>query len=79
MTDRCRSCDAPIRWARTEARDLPMPLNPEPTEEGNVQLVNGKARVLAGFDLLHAGDAGEPLYRAHFATCPNATEHRKAS
>jgi hypothetical protein len=74
---RCSSCNAEIRWVRTEANDRPMPLDPEPTESGNVQLVGGRARVLEGFDLLHAGDAGEPLYRSHFATCPAASKHRK--
>jgi hypothetical protein len=48
-----------------------MPLDPEPSEEGNVVILGELARVLA------AGETGEPRFLSHFATCPNAAQHRK--
>ena len=79
---RCRSCDAKIRWARTSSGKA-MPLDPEPTPEGNIQLciVGGEeiAAVLGAGDRAAAQLEQIPLYVSHFATCPNAAEHRKAS
>ncbi len=43
-TDRCRSCRAPIVWARTPAGRL-MPLDPTPTDDGNVEIIGGLAVV----------------------------------
>ena len=70
---RCRSCDAPIIWART-AKGKSIPLDASPTSEGNI--------VLAVFNVAHvlrSGEsaAGRPTYTSHFATCPNAAEHRR--
>lgn len=74
----CRSCQAPIRWATT-ARGKAMPLDPRPTSDGNVVLDNqGAAVVLADEALAAMRDGGVPLFTSHFATCPNANEHRRA-
>jgi hypothetical protein len=71
MTDRCRSCDAPIVWALTE-KGARMPLDAEPTPAGSLVLVDGIAR---------RPQIGEDVpylqYVSHFATCPNADRHRK--
>lgn len=69
----CRSCGAPIQWAHT-ATGGRMPLDPEPVPHGNVRLVDGVAHVLSRGA---AWDGVEPRYRSHFATCPNATLHRR--
>lgn len=57
-----------------------MPLNPNPDSEGNVLLVNGKARVISTEaerdELL---DRPQPLYMPHHATCPAADQHRNRS
>jgi hypothetical protein len=79
-TGRCRSCRKPIRWALTE-KGRRMPLDPDPYEGDDPR----------GLFVLRSGDAGpvavaapadafpeEPHYRTHFATCPNATRHRRA-
>lgn len=77
----CRSCHAPMTWARTTARKN-MPLDPEPTADGNVRQVgwDGPLRlvvVIGGLELAAAHAAGEALYTSHFATCEYANEHRR--
>jgi hypothetical protein len=78
---RCRSCDAPIRWAKTAAGKR-MPLDVEPVRTGNVQLghVGGEevAIVVGPADAVAAQAAGHEIYTSHFATCPNAAAHRRA-
>jgi hypothetical protein len=77
----CRSCGAPIRWAITP-KGRRIPLDFEPARDGNVRLGafagEEHALVLAGAELAAAQIAG-PVYRAHFSTCPNAAQHRRAS
>lgn len=72
---KCRSCGAVIYWVRTEATDALMPIDAVPVDDGNVVLVNEKARYMKG-DLFEAKTEG-PRYKSHFATCPNAKQHRK--
>jgi len=68
----CRSCNAPILWARSaKGKRRPMPLDPEPVPGGNVELVDGEAWVVKP-------DPNVPRYVSHFATCPNAGQHRRA-
>lgn len=79
----CRSCQAPIRWARTTTGNL-MPLDYEPVTQGNVLLtgrrVEGRqglldeCRVEAGPPMF---DDGTARYVAHFVTCPQADQWRK--
>ena len=65
---RCRSCGAEIRWARTAAKGKAIPLDPEPTEEGNVVLDGDTATVLGPLERsAHDG----PLFMPHHATCPS--------
>lgn len=70
----CRSCGAEIVWALS-GNEKRMPVDAEPTAEGNVALVEVDgdlhARVAAA-NLLE-----EPRYTSHFATCPNADAHRR--
>ncbi len=68
MSDRCKSCEAPVKWVRMAT--------------GGKMLVNlpPEKRVVID-DRPH--DAGSPLgsvqdtYTSHFATCPKADEHRR--
>jgi hypothetical protein len=73
--NRCRSCGAEILWARTTS-GKPMPLDREPSANGNVLLRDGVAQVLGPLDV---AVTGEPLYLSHFATCPSAASHRKVA
>lgn len=77
---RCTSCDANIIWVTTAATGKPMPVDVEPHPDGNVLLTERIGRsplaevVAAGQDSLIPG---EPLRRSHFATCPQADQHRR--
>lgn len=68
----CKSCGAPIRWARTPSGKA-TPLDADPIATGEVVLDGGIARHV---DLLTETDG--PRYRVHWATCPQADSHRKA-
>lgn len=85
----CRSCHAEIWWAVT-AGGKRMPVDSEPTPDGNVIVVGTdpgstteavpQVRVLAG-PAVSTGtlfdEVDQPRYTSHFATCPNADTHRK--
>lgn len=70
MAATCRSCSAPIIWAKT-AKGKATPLDAAPVPDGEWQLSDGYA-VPAGADLF----AAAPRYRVHWATCPNHAQHR---
>jgi hypothetical protein len=82
VSEVCRSCKAPIRWAITAGGHL-MPIDPVPVPDGNLRLeqVAGgdvqvpRVRVVPPAWRTQA-DAGQ-LYRPHFASCPFADQHRR--
>lgn len=76
MSARCRSCDAPIVWAKTE-QGKRIPLDVAPVL---------RLAVDAGLFVIHAGEEARVLPRenghlvarqSHSATCPNAAGHRR--
>jgi hypothetical protein len=67
----CRSCGAEIRWSITETGKR-IPLDPDPSPTGNIRLDFTTAHVLRADD-----DYQGPRYVSHFATCPNASAHRR--
>jgi hypothetical protein len=75
----CRSCGADVLWART-VKGKAMPIDAEPTANGNVQIQNDndglQATVLAGQKLELARLAGAQLHLSHFVTCEYADQHR---
>lgn len=82
----CRSCRAPIVWAETEARgDKParkIPLDADPASptralpaaDGNLVII-GQAG--SGSPIVRYVAKGAGRFVTHFASCPNAKEHRK--
>ncbi|MCA9676771.1 MAG: hypothetical protein KC464_17185 [Myxococcales bacterium] len=72
---RCRSerCRAPILWARTAAGE-PMPVDVDPSPDGELDLVDGRVYPYG----LEAAAAKRPRYRAHWASCPDADDFRRA-
>jgi hypothetical protein len=78
----CRSCQRPIFWGQLPSKKS-MPVNAEPSPEGNVRLVDRGgsvlAFVLAGDELARARAAGDRLRTSHFADCPAAAQHRRKS
>ncbi len=63
-TSKCRSCGAPIVWVVMRPSGKKMPLDAKPV-----------TRIVLNLD----DDRGEvrDTYLSHFATCPNAAQHRK--
>lgn len=80
LTEKCRSCSAPIIWTTT-ANGKPMPVNAMPSATGNVMLGcdHGKttAEVLGRNRAAGARDNGVPLHVSHFVDCPHAKAHRR--
>ena len=78
----CASCKAPITWTQTRTGKR-MPVDAEPSDDGTIRLVLAAPRtvpvaeVLTGVRLSAARDEGAQLFKSHFATCPNASEHRR--
>jgi len=74
---RCRSCDAPLLWARTE-RGRRIPLDPEPytgPEPGGLFVLRDDVAIAVSPGAFE----GEPLYRSHFVTCPHANDWRRTT
>lgn len=72
---RCRSCQAPVRWVRMQTSGRSMPLDPDPHPDGNVA-INDEGQGVS-VKPRYAAVTGEPVYRSHFASCPDAGAHRK--
>lgn len=73
MADRCRSCDAPIRWVVSASSGKRMPINHDPDPAGNLVLEAG-GRVRSS--PTPAEPDGLVRYLSHHATCPQAAEWR---
>jgi hypothetical protein len=73
----CSSCSARIVWADT-ASGARMPVDAEPVPDGNLVLTYptpGRALALI-VDPAQTTIDDPPRYVSHFATCPNADQHR---
>ena len=80
MSDRCRSCKAPVRWAISEHGKF-MILDLDPSPAGTIRLAaagrrGGVPRAVVIPAARRAGLEGE-LYIDHHATCPHADKHRR--
>ena len=77
--ERCRSCNAEIIWATSASTLKAMPIDAEPTQNGNIQLrvpVTGGAPT--AYVLNTAAQFGKTdLRTSHFATCEHAAQWRK--
>jgi hypothetical protein len=71
----CRSCGAEIVWAFTD-KGKKIPLDPDRSPIGKIALIGQRAHVLSKAELSYLGE-GRSLYVSHFATCPNASSHRR--
>lgn len=73
----CRSCHRPIFWAVT-IHDRSMPMDPDHYDDGD-WVIDGEAEngapKIRHVEPLTDGDATR--YQPHWATCPNADQHRK--
>lgn len=75
---KCRSCQRPVIWVKTETGSN-MPLDASSSADGNVVLVASSPRDAVCWVVTPSRPApqGMPLYKSHFATCPNAASHRR--
>lgn len=79
-TATCRSCGRPILWCTSVATGRAMPVDADPTPDGNVEVTehpDPAASMLRA--VVHAQPplGSPPLRMAHHATCPQADEWRK--
>jgi hypothetical protein len=88
---RCRSCGEPIIWTiTTNGKRMPVDAEPWPAARGfridetvldEAQMGFNDDDLRPGKDILATFTAepadGERLYQSHFATCPQAAEHRR--
>lgn len=77
--DACRSCEAPIIWATTTSGKA-MPVDVEPVDVGNVELVLNGSLATAPHAVVHGAPPlfrDGPLRTSHFATCPDAPAWRQ--
>lgn len=79
----CRTCEAPIVWALT-AKGKDIPVDEKPVDDGNLVLVDDTIETDRGPQKVKRArspdallEAGLPRYKSHFATCPDAEEHRR--
>lgn len=72
----CRSCAAPIIWAVTTNGKF-MPVDAYPTDDGNVELVDGTPPRAIVHGQPPLGLVGE-LRLPHHASCPQADQWRRS-
>jgi hypothetical protein len=78
----CKSCKANVIWVKLLPVGRLHPLNPTLAKTGNITMLGERqfvAKVLSKAEKARAVEEGELLYTSHFATCPNAKQHRTAS
>lgn len=68
----CSSCGAAIVWAVTE-RGRRMPLDAGPVAEPVGFILRREHEGATGLRAIPA----QPVYRSHFASCPDADRHRR--
>lgn len=75
----CTSCGAGIFMAIT-GNSKRIPIDWEPAADGNLEIIDGAglpfARYAGQDDLFGDTLADGSRYKSHFATCPNADDHR---
>jgi hypothetical protein len=68
----CRSCHAPMRWVRSAVGHNPLPIDPDPVDDGNLVLEERDGGTYAT-----VVEPGKGTHRSHFATCPDAKTWRR--
>lgn len=78
----CSSCNAPIEYVRTTT-GRPMPLDPDyltiaPDTEGDTVITTDAGETLRGWRVEATVPGAVRGRVSHFASCPDATKHRRA-
>lgn len=74
MNATCDTCGAPVIWCRTETGKR-MPVDTQPAHDGNLRLTDPDSALPTARPASRGGDS--PLHRSHFASCPDASHHRR--
>ncbi len=85
---KCKSCGAPVLWLTHRGTGKAMPIDVEPSEDGNVILFGHPTgntgtvtftafKVLSGEPLAQYRENHTQLRTSHMATCPQAADFRK--
>ena len=72
----CKSCAAPIIWALTGTGKR-MPIDARPDPYGRIEITSIRYDVPTITTHPQTPLHVPTLYTSHFATCPNADQHRK--
>jgi len=74
----CRSCGASLVFVDVLASGRPIPLDAEPTPDGNVEVFETAGGLYGKvWPASHIWGEADLRYRSHFASCPSAKEHRR--
>lgn len=73
---KCRSCGAPILWAET-VKGRSIPIDVQPVHDGNIRLEQRDALPPLAIVLTGQIENNMQRFRSHFASCPNAAQHRR--
>lgn len=79
MRATCSTCASPIEWGRFEKSGKAVPLDVGPVPDGNLVVVRRDSGDVPIVRIATVADRerGGTLRRAHFASCPQAAEHRR--
>lgn len=69
----CSTCKAPILWARWALSGRAVPIDPTPVSSGNLALEAGRVHLYTDDD----ARLQRERFTSHFATCPDADQHRR--
>jgi hypothetical protein len=74
---RCRSCGERILWAET-VKGRRIPIDVQPAHDGNIRLEpQGQHAPPLAIVLTGQIENNTQRWRSHFASCPNAAQHRR--
>lgn len=82
---RCRSCEAPISWAKTvggpdkPAKSIPLDadVNGDPIEFADGNLIRTGTVDPSGAPFVRYVKPGSGMFRTHFSSCPEASNWRR--
>ena len=75
---KCNSCHADIWWAYTESgKSIPINRKPDPNGTVSVDTAGVVEIITDPLERDRLGRMGRRFFTAHFATCPNADQHRR--
>lgn len=82
IVKRCSSCGSPIAWLRTlSGKAIPVDVDVKwssPNGRGKrLLLFNDDGSTIQGFECKPKEQGAQSGRQSHFATCPNAEQHRR--